>query len=128
MPAVVLSTPAGTASIYSPVEPLSPLAVPEPPFDASGTYSGVARPLSTAGGLCIRPIPVSGFHVTGNTVQFGGFRGAIDAQHGLQMTFGGQWIVGQFEELRFDGQIDVPGPGRFGLGCSYAMTLRRISP
>ena len=129
VPNVVLATPAGIAPIYTPNAPgpLPPPTVPQP-VDPSGVYAGVAEPLSTGGGICIRPIRMGGFHVQGNTVRFGRFNGAIDAQNGLQMTYAGQWIVGQFEGASFHGQLEVPTRTRFGLGCSYVVTLRRVSP
>ena len=130
VPNVVLATPAGIAPIYTPSAPLPlpPPVQPAQPPDHSGTYAGIAEPLSTGGGLCIRPIHIGGFQVQGNAVRFGRFSGTIDPQFGLQMAYAGQWIIGQFEGASFHGQLEVPARPRFGLGCSYVVTLRRISP
>jgi hypothetical protein len=138
-PAVVLDTPAGPTPIYTP-SPTMPggLAAPPPGLepasgtivqsaDRSGTYTGTAVPLETGGGLCITTEPVSGFHVRGNAVRFGGFRGTISADNGLQMVYGNQWIIGQFEGSTFHGQFDVPG--RFGAPqCTFMLSLERTGP
>jgi hypothetical protein len=139
-PTVLVDTPMGAQVLYSP-GPVMPNGLPPPPpgldaalptpgqiVDRSGSYAGTAVPLSTAGGSCISTVNVKGFHVHGNSVRFGGFRGRIDANNGLQMAYGQNWIVGQFEGPVFYGQIDFNGRGAFGPGCTYALTLQRIGP
>ncbi len=76
---------------------------------------------------------VTGFHVSGNSVRFGGFRGTIDSAGGLQMVHGGQWIVGQFEGTTFNGQFTFPPQNQrrvraSGPGCSFVLSLNRIGP
>jgi hypothetical protein len=136
MPEVVLDTPTGVTPIYTPV-PATPggLAAPPPGLeptaaaasrstDRSGSYTGTAQPLETGGGLCLETEKVSGFHVRGNSVRFGGFRGTIAADGGLQMVYGRQWIIGQFEGATFHGQFDVPGS--FGAPeCTFLLSLQR---
>jgi len=140
-PTVVLDTPSGPTPIYSPTPTPTPTMpgglvgpppgletsatpVPASPGSRGGSYSGVAEPLQTGGGLCLQTRPVSGFHVRGNTVRYGGFRGTIDANNGLQMVYGRDWIIGQFDGATFHGQLDLNG--RFGApGCTYELSLQR---
>jgi hypothetical protein len=97
---------------------------PVQPVSRDGSYVGTAVPLDTGGGLCITTHQVSGFHVQGNSVRFGGFRGTIDANNGLQMVSRRDWIVGQFDGDTFRGQMDVTG--RLDApGCTFMMTLQR---
>ncbi len=128
-PAVVLDTPTGPVPLNSPT-PAMPdgLAAPPPGLEPSspppargisrdGTYTGTATVLDTGGGLCTDARTVSGFAVRGKSARFGGFRGTIAADGGLQMVYGQDWIVGQFEGATFRGQLDILG--RFGSpGCT----------
>jgi hypothetical protein len=62
--------------------------------------------------------------VRGNSVRFGRFRGSIDANNGLQMVYGQDWVIGQFEGATFHGQFDING--NFGApDCTYLRKLRR---
>ncbi len=136
-PDVLLDTPTGVTPIYTPTPqaamPGGSIAPPPgmmpPPSSAptgsrNGSYTGTAFPLETGGGLCINTLTVSNFRVNGNAVRFGGFRGRIDANDGLQMVYGNRWIIGQFEGPTFHGQLDVPGS--FGApGCTYMLNLQR---
>jgi len=90
-----------------------------------GQYAGSAVVLATDGGICLQPLAVSGFVVQGNSTQFGGFHGTIDEAGRLQMVYGGTWIVGQFQDAVFLGQLTVQGP-RWDPGCSYLVNLHRI--
>ncbi len=75
---------------------------------------------------CARtPCPVVGFHVSGNRVRFGRFRGTIDGDDGLQMVYNQQWILGQFEGATFHGHVTFWG--RQGPGCTYLLNLERTS-
>ena len=47
---------------------------------------------------------------------------------GLQMVFGGTWIVGQFEGATFRGQVDDTGGRWRGPGCTFILTLERTGP
>jgi hypothetical protein len=120
MPGGMIGPPPG-------MEPPTPSA-PQP-GRRSGTYAGVMEPFSTGGGdiNCMRRIKVTGWHVYGNRVRFGGFHGTIDAAEGLQMAYGGDWIVGQFEGPTFQGQVISYG-GRNGPGCTFMLSLQRVSP
>ena len=102
-----------------------PFAAPRP-VSRDGTYAGTAVPLDTFGGACTSTMRVEGFHVTGNSVRFGQYRGTIDGNNGLQMVYRGTWIVGQFEGDNFQGQVD--SMGRFAPGCTFSMTLQRVGP
>ena len=90
-------------------------------------YAGTADVLTTGGGLCLQNRRVTNFRVRGNAVRFGVYHGKIDADGGLQMAYGQNWIVGQFEGATFHGQFEIPG--RFGSpGCSYLLSLARVGP
>jgi hypothetical protein len=93
----------------------------------TGSYAGTAVPLETGGGLCIQTEKVGNFHVRGNSVRYGRFRGRIDANNGLQMVNGNQWIIGQFEGATFHGQLDLPG-GFNNPGCTFMLSLERVGP
>ena len=81
----------------------------------------------TAGGSCDNGMNVTNFRVDGNSVRFGQFRGTITPDGGLQMVFGGTWIIGQFEGATFRGQADFRG--RWGApGCVFILTLDRTGP
>lgn len=138
-PSVVVDTPGGATPIYAPgtaLPPADPLATPPgltgnllpptQPVSRDGTYAGTAVPLDTFGGACTSTMRVEGFHVTGNSVRFGQYRGTIDGNNGLQMVYRGTWIVGQFEGDNFQGQVD--SMGRFAPGCTFSMTLQRVGP
>ena len=135
-PSVVVDTPTGAVPLYTPtpaatnglaVPPAGlegPLPVPEQYVDRSGSYAGTAVPLDTGGGVCLNTLQVKGFRVRGNTARFGGYRGTIDANSGLQMVFGQNWIVGQFDGTTFHGQFDLYQ--RYGPGCTYMLSLQRV--
>jgi hypothetical protein len=140
-PTIAVGTPPGVTQLSSdapeisggppPMVPLPTLAMGSaPPAPAkpvrSGTYTGVAWPMGS-GGCCTTTHEFSGFHVHGNAVRYGGLRGTIDTQNGVQMTNGQTWIYGQFEGEAFAGQMDVPGR-RGGAGCTYQLSLSRIGP
>jgi hypothetical protein len=92
--------------------------------DRNGTYSGTADVLTTGGGVCITNRTVSGFHVHGDSVRWGRFRGRITSRDSLQMVNGNTWVIGRFFGTRFEGQISVMGP-LGSPGCSYILTLER---
>lgn len=135
-PTVLLDTPTGVVPLNPPA-PVMPsgLAAPPPGLEPSapissqgvsrdGVYTGTAAVLDTAGGLCTNTLNVSGFDVRGTSARFGGFRGTIASDGGLQMVYGQDWIVGQFEGAIFHGQLSTMG--RFGSpGCTYMLNLQR---
>jgi hypothetical protein len=135
-PTVVLDTPTGVVPLNAPA-PVMPggLAAPPPGLEPSapgpaqgvsrdGSYAGTATALITGGGLCTETRNVAGFVVHGNSARFGGFRGTIAADGGVQMVYGQDWLVGQFEGATFHGQLD--SLGRFGSpGCTYRLNLER---
>ena len=138
-PTVEVDTPTGVTPIYTPPGPVmpggqappppgleAPLAAPAQPVQRSGDYEGTLVPLDSGGGACVNTIRIEGFHVRGNEVRFGEYRGTIDANGGLQMPFRDSWIMGQFEGASFHGQYDPPGS--FGMGCSFTMSLQRVGP
>ncbi len=137
-PTVVLDTPGGVTPIYSPpptmpgglvgpppgMENSAQPAPSQPTVPRNGNYAGTAEPLQTGGGLCLETRQVSGFRVQGNAVRYGGFRGTIDANNGLQMAYGQDWIIGQFEGATFHGQLALNR--RFdNPGCTYVLNLQR---
>jgi hypothetical protein len=129
---VTLNTAAGQTPIYTPPgspAPSGQMAAPPAPGDRSGTYAGTAVPLDTGGGMCITNQKVSGFIVRGRSVRYQSYRGTLDANGGVQMVAGQNWIVGQFEGPVFSGQLDTTERGRsMGRGCSYLLTLQRTGP
>ena len=144
-PTVILDTPTGPVPLYAPapaglgsglaappanLEPMVPVpaqAVPTQAVSRDGRYAGTAEVLTTGGGLCIKPMTISGFIVRGNSVRFGRFHGTIDADDGLQMYYAGNWIVGQFEGGTFHGQLSSTADFT-GNGCSYILNLERTGP
>src|SRR5689334_24143913 len=135
-PTVLLDTPTGVTPIYTPspdmpgglVAPPPGLANSLPPpaqsANRNGTYSGTAVPLDTGGGICVSNQQVGNFRVRGNSVRYGGFRGRIQPDGGLQMVYGQNWIIGQFEGATFHGQLDLNA--RFNeQGCTYMLSLQR---
>ena len=137
-PAVTINTAAGQTPLFAPApatrsgltRPPSYVAPTPPPIgDRNGSYAGTAQPLNTGGGLCISSRRVTGFRVRENSVCFGNFHGTIDANGGVQMAHGQQWLVGQFEGAIFYGQLDIPGISRSApQGCSYILSLERVGP
>jgi hypothetical protein len=139
-PNVIFDTPMGPVPLNTPAPggPGSGLAAPPPNLEPTlpapaqavsrdGRYAGIAQVLTTGGGLCIKPVTISGFIVRGNSARFGGFRGTIDPEGGVQMYYGGNWIVGQFEGGSFRGQLSYSA--RFsGNGCTYILNLERTGP
>jgi hypothetical protein len=98
---------------------------PSQAMDRSGNYTGTAQPVNTAGGLCTRPLPMTG-SVIGNSAQFGDFRGTIDPAGGAKLFSGDQWITGQFQGATFQGQLTIPPRPSRPAACSYALTMDRI--
>ena len=138
-PTVMLDTPLGPPEVIAggglSVPPGGGLAAPPtgldtvPPTSAprsrNGVYAGTAVPLDTGGGACIQNKEVSGFRVRGTTVRWGGFRGTIAPDNGVQMAYGTTWVTGQFIGEEFQGQITMPG--RLGAGgCTYMMSLQKV--
>jgi hypothetical protein len=138
-PTVLLDTPTGVVPLNAPapvmpgglaapppgLEPLSPL--PAHGISRDSSYIGTATVLDTGGGLCTETLKVSDFVVLGATGRFGGFRGTIAADGGVQMVYGQDWIVGQFEGATFHGQLNILG--RFGSpGCTYMLNLGHNAP
>jgi hypothetical protein len=105
----------------------SPLPVPGAAADHSGNYSGVADVLSSGGGQCWYNHEVTNFRVNGNRVRFGGFRGTIDANGGVQMVRGNTWITGQFSGSQFTGTLTYTPMFNDTFGCSYRLVLDRTS-
>lgn len=136
-PTVLFDTPTGVTPIYMPSPAMPDGLVPPPPglansppppaqsVNRNGNYAGTAVPLDTGGGICMSNQQVGNFRVNGNTVRYGGFRGRIQPDGGLQMVSGQNWIIGQFEGATFHGQLDLNG--RFNEpGCTYMLSLQRI--
>jgi hypothetical protein len=140
-PLVMLDTPTGPVTLNAPqpamtadmagpppgLEPAVAMSVPGSAVGRDGSYAGTADVLSTDGGVCIENQRVGGFRVHGDAVRYGRFRGRIAPDGGLQMVYGQDWIVGQFEGATFHGQLDLQG--RFeSPGCTYMLNLQRVGP
>lgn len=133
-PSVILDTPAGPIPLNPPAVVMAGGAVAGGPgtlaneaVSLDGSYAGSAVVLDTNGGACTQPLAISGFVVQGSSARFGQFRGTINAYGGLQMAYGQNWIVGQFEGAVFRGQLSVAGP-RLDFGCTYLVNLARTGP
>ena len=107
-------------------------AAPAPPFtpgSLDGVYSGIASQLGTAGGRCLTDQKVTNFRVSGDTVRWGGFRGTIDRNGGVQIVHGRDWLYGEFIGTQFSGVLERTGIGGIGSrqnpGCSYRLLLQR---
>jgi hypothetical protein len=140
MPSVTLAAGTSTVPIYTPpsqqpapgglAAPPANLKntppAPAQPGGRNGSYTGRVEPLTTGGGNigCMSSTSVTGWHVYGDRVRFGQFRGTIDANGGVQMTAGGGWIVGQFEGPTFSGQYIAPS-GRNSPSCTFLLRLQR---
>jgi len=134
----MIDTPTGAVSLNAPTPAMPGGSVPPPPgmgvasaspgqrVGREGNYSGRAIVLNSGGGQCRGTFTMTNFRVSGNSARFGGFRGTIDAEGGLQMVYGQDWIIGQFEGATFHGQIDLWG--RIGPSCSYMINLDRVGP
>lgn len=130
-PEVILDTQMGTIPPYpqalvaqGPQAARSTGQAAESPGGAvslDGRYVGNAVPLTTNGGMCVRPLAVN-FVVRGGSVQFDRFHGTIGPGDSLQMAYDGDWIIGQFQGPTFRGHWSVPGPYR-ELGCTYFISL-----
>ena len=101
---------------------LMPSSAPQQP-GAGGDYAGTAEVLDSDGGLC-GPHAVSGFHVSGDQVHWGGYRGRIDADGSIQIPYGRgwsrSWLTGQFDGPAFNGTLSMGS-------CSYMMRLARTA-
>lgn len=137
-PGVVLDTGMGALPLNQPASamlegvqapPSGPWAAPVPaqPVNRDGYYAGTGVVLSPDGGLCIRPMTITGFVVRGNAVEFDRSQGTISANGGLQMAANGNWIIGSFDGAAFRGELLVDGP-RGRPGCTYILTLARTGP
>jgi len=138
-PSVVLDTASGAVPLFTPQSAMPGAGIAPPPGldpaapapaqtgDRSGTYAGVAVPLNTGGGICIQNRQVTNFRVRGRSARFGGFRGTIAPDGIVEMAFGQDWIVGQFDGPTFNGHLNLNGR-RTVLGCTYMLTLHRVGP
>ena len=70
---------------------------------------------------------VSDFRVRGNQAFYGGFRGKIEPDGSVQMHFGHDWIIGQFDGTGFAGQLNADN-WRRPPGCAWALRLARVGP
>ncbi len=105
------------------IQPSQPAAPPQSsaqssasvtPLSLNGVYSGIASPLGTGGGNCLADQKVTNFRVSGNSVRWGGFRGTIDRNGGVQIAYGGNWLFGQFIGTQFSGVLQRTGNPRIG--------------
>jgi hypothetical protein len=91
----------------------------------NGSYRGTATLIS--GGGCMGKQNIVGFHVHGNRAQWAGFGGTIDSAGGVQMHLGQEWLVGQFEEDKFAGQLEIDKWSGHR-SCAYVFALERVGP
>ena len=67
--------------------------------------------------LALKPMKVAGGHV-----EFGDVTGWVQPNGYLQMVYGQQWFVGQFQRTQFRGTVSIPG-----LPCTYRLEMNRVS-
>ena len=89
-----------------------------------GTYAGqaVIGDPNIPAQVCSPQIPMRGFTVSGNQVQFGEFSGTIANNGSVEMVFRQMWIRGGFVPDAFIGEL-LTAPGG---ACTYRITLSRI--
>jgi len=106
-------------------QPAMPAGAPAATLD--GTYRGTASVLMTGAGQCTQSHRVSDFRVRGNQAVYSSFRGKIEPDGSVQMHFGHDWIIGQFDGSGFSGQLEVDNWSR-GPGCVWLLRLTRVGP
>ena len=99
-------------------------ATPAQTGPRDGYYRGTSSVMFSGGGRCMGTQQVSGFRVHGDRVDFNGFHGRIDANNGVQMHHGLDWLVGQFEGSVFVGQLEI-GKWSSKPSCVYMLRLER---
>jgi hypothetical protein len=138
-PTVMVATAMGATTIYPPaaarpaddVLPGPPAGLANaaspggPPAGPDGDYAGWADPLVTDGGLCGQTLRIEGFHVLGDRVSFGEYRGRIDGGNGVQMAAGSDWLIGQFYGATFHGQL-MTYAAHSRPACSFSVRLERV--
>jgi hypothetical protein len=139
-PRVMLATAMGATTIYTPaaarpaddVLPAPPAGLANAasaagtPAGHDGNYAGWADPFVTDGGLCRQTLRIEGFHVLGDQVSFGQFRGRIDSGNGVQMAGGSDWLIGQFYGVTFHGQL-MTYAAHNRPACSFIVRLERVA-
>jgi hypothetical protein len=107
--------------------PGNPLPPPTTALGHDGNYNGWAELLSGGGGgpNCPSRVRVTNFRVKGDRVHFGGFRGRVDAQGGIQIAYGTTWLTGQFTGAEFTGTLAQMPVFSNAQGCTYRMVLDR---
>ena len=140
-PTVLLDTPSGPTPIYSPTATPTPtmpggLVGPPPGLEtqqrrfprhqaAAVAATRVSRNrCKRVAGYASNPGLCRDFGFAAIPCAMAVFRGTIDANNGLQMVYGRDWIIGQFDGATFHGQLDLNG--RFGApGCTYKLSFQR---
>jgi len=139
-PTVMVATAMGATTIYPPgaAQPAPDVLPAQPPGSANaplpvgtparrdGDYAGWADPFVTDGGLCGQTLRIEGFHVRGDRVRFGRFRGRINNGNALQMAGGSDWLIGQFYGVIFHGQL-MTYAVRGRPSCSFIVRLERVA-
>ena len=97
-------------------------AIRVPPAPRDGAYAGFGYNIVDPGGMCAGKIRIYNFHVNGNQVTFGAYRGTIQPDGHLRMQAGGTYIYGQFVGSHFEGRYWQPGPA-----CTYTMSLEPVA-
>jgi hypothetical protein len=86
-------------------------------FDGQYQGTGFSSGPGCATGFALTPMKVDGGHV-----QFGSVTGWVQPDGHLQMVFGPQTFVGQFQGTRFQGTVTTPR----GM-CWYQLVMNRVS-
>ncbi len=86
-------------------------------FDGVYQGTGYSSAPGCPTGFTVTPMKVAGGHV-----EFGSVTGWVQPDGHLQMVFGPQTFLGQFQGTRFQGTVQTPR----GL-CSYQLEMNRVS-
>ena len=97
----------------------------DPPGSFDGVYAGAATD-ATGSVTCASPLSITNFQVNDARVEFGGFRGPINADGTVNIGYSGAWLVGVFRGTGLSGHIDTDGSRSQVGGCLYAVSLQRL--
>ncbi len=110
------------------IDPAAPPPPAPPPLPPSvgrwdGLWGGEATLTLAPGGnlRCPARIAITDFVVQDGRARFQQYRGRVDVQGRVRLTWRQAWITGQFSDRGFEGRVFQPHPA-----CRYEITLNRI--
>ena len=96
------------------------------PAGRDGLYVGDAISLRRGAYNCPAKLALKGFRVDAGQVQFGRFRGPIQADGSVSIPNKNTWLTGRFSGTEFRGEFNQYIPNRHE-SCSYTTVLQRQS-